>query len=131
MRTIRTKITAAILICTIIAVGAVGLVSVVNSSRVAVEDAEESMKLTCAGQAQKIDAQVAEIEQSVDTLAAIAMKKLDFSRFKNNDAYVTEYTQSIFDEVELFAENTAGAICAYVRYNPEFTEPTSDRKSVV
>ena len=125
MRTIRTKITAAILICTIISVGAVGLVSVVNSSRVAVEDAEESMKLTCAGQAQKIDAQVAEIEQSVDTLAAIAMKKLDFSRFKNNDAYVTEYTQSIFDEVELFAENTAGAICAYVRYNPEFTEPTS------
>lgn len=65
------------------------------------------------------------MEQSVDTLSDIAMDQLDFSQFQNNDPYVTKYTDGLLNNFYKFSEHTDGAICSYIRYNPDFTNPTS------
>lgn len=125
MKTIRFKITLSIVLCALLSVIVVGVVSLTNSSRVAGREAENSMKLTSKEQAEGIDSEIMKIQQSVDILAQVSLDRLDFSRFKGNNAYVKEYTDSLLQEYITFASNTAGTITAYIRYNPDFTEPTS------
>ena len=122
---IRIKIIAAIVICAILSVGAVGLISIINSGNVAREDAEEKMRAACAQQSEKADTMVLKIQQSVDTLAEQVMQKMDTAQFKADKKYADQLTTSIKAETMTFAKNTDGAICAYVRYNPEYSNPTS------
>ena len=49
----------------------------------------------------------------------------DFEKFKKDDKYVDECTKSLEVTTNNLALNTKGALCAYIRYNPEFTNPTS------
>ena len=69
MRSIRVKIIAAIVVCAVLGVVAVGIISIMNSGRVAREDAEEKMKAVCAEQAEKANTLILKIEQSVNTLS--------------------------------------------------------------
>lgn len=125
MKSIKTKIIVSIIICTLLSSVPIGLLSMKNVYQTSNESAEKEMALTCRNEKSEINAQIAKIEQSVDTLSSIAMEKLDFSKFKNNNAYVKKYTDSMFSDVVKFSEHTDGTICAYIRYNPDFTEPTS------
>ena len=125
MRSIRVKIIAAIVVCAVLGVVAVGIISIMNSGRVAREDAEEKMKSVCAEQAEKANTLILKIEQSVNTLSELVMKKIDSNQFKSDIKYADQLTQSIKGETLTFAKNTEGTICAYVRFNPEYSNPTS------
>ncbi len=125
MKSIRLKITLNIIFCSLISATIISLLSVTNSRNVSITDAEKELILTCETSSKDINALISRIEQSVDTLTDIALEKLDFSKFKNNDAYVTQYTNALLDDFFKFAEHTDGAICAYIRYNPDFANPTS------
>ena len=125
MRSIRVKIIAAILICAVLGVGIVGAISIVNSGNVAVQDAEEKMKAVCAEQAEKANTLILKIEQSVNTLSELVMKRIDTNQFRSDKKYADQLTQTIKGDTLTFANNTEGAICAYVRYNPEYSNPTS------
>ncbi|MCM1125203.1 MAG: methyl-accepting chemotaxis protein [Lachnospiraceae bacterium] len=125
MKSIKTKITISILLCALISSAFVGLLSISDSRKVSNENAEQILALTVEKKSIEIDSMIASIEQSVDTLSSLAMGKLDFSKFPNNDKYVSEYTDSIMEDVLKFSENTSGAITSYVRYNPDFTDPVS------
>ena len=125
MKSIRIKITVAIVICSLITASIISLLSISDTRKLSNAAAENELVLTCGNTGEEINALISRIEQSVDTLSDIAMKKLEFSKFKNNNAYVTEYTNGLLEDFFTFAEHTDGAITAYIRYNPEFTEPTS------
>lgn len=125
MKSIRFRITLSIIICSLISASVISLLSVTNSRSLSNNDAERELVLTCETTSKDINAQIAMIEQSVDTLTDVVLARLDFSQFQNNAAYVTQYTESIEDDFFKFAEHTDGAVCAYIRYNPDFTEPTS------
>ncbi len=125
MKSIRMKITAAIVICSFIATSIISLLSISNARGSSNAAAEKELVLTCANTGGEINALISRIEQSVDTLSDIAMDSLEFSKFKNNDVYVEQFTKELLDDFVTFAEHTDGAITAYIRYNPEFTEPTS------
>lgn len=125
MKSIKTKITLSILLCALISSVFVGLLSIGDSRKVSTENAEEILALTAKEKSVEIESMITAIEQSVDTLSSLVLQKLDFSKFPNNDSYVTAYTDSIMNDVLKFGENTSGAITAYIRYNPDFTEPTS------
>ncbi len=125
MKSIKTKITLSILICTLISSVFVGFLSISDSRKVSNENAEQILALTAKQKSIEIESMITTIEQSVDTLSDLALEKLDFSKFPNNDSYVTAYTDSIMNDVLKFGENTSGAITAYVRYNPDFTDPIS------
>ena len=125
MKSIKTKIIVSIIVCTLLSSIPIGILSLRNVYQTSNQGAEQELALKCQYEQEQINAQISKIEQSVDTLSSIAMDKLDFSKFKNNAAYVKQYTDSIMSDVVKFGEHTDGAICVYVRYNPDFTEPTS------
>ena len=125
MKSIRTKITVAIVVCSLITAFMISILSISDTRELSNTAAENELVLTCDNTGREINALISRIEQSVDTLTDIAMEKMDFSKFQNNNAYVEEYTNGLLQEFITFAEHTDGAITAYIRYNPEFTEPTS------
>ena len=122
---IRIKIIVAIVLCAVISVGTVGTISIINSGNVAVQDAEEQMKAVCAEQAEKANTLILKIEQSVNTLAEILMRRIDTNQFKKDKKYADQLTQGIKDDTLTFSKNTDGAICSYIRYNPDYSNPTS------
>ena len=125
MKSIRMKITIAIVICSLISGTIIGLLSISNSRNLSNTQAEHQLVLICENTGADINALISRIEQSVDTVSDIALNQLEFSKFKNNNRYVTQYTDGLLSDFNKFAEHTEGAICAYIRYNPDFTEPTS------
>lgn len=126
MRRIRTKILAGICICALLLSVVIGGMSIRNTSRMADADASDQLRMECENTAQAIDATIARIEQSVNTLSMIAENNLDdLQRFQTDKAYVDEYNGKLLPLALQFANNTEGALSCYVRYNPEFTEPTS------
>lgn len=124
--TITQKISIMAAGCTVLASVAVGALGVYSSSNALNEDSRKIMVTTESSISAEIDAYLGKIEQSVDTLADVAMNNLDdFNAFQTSDSYVSEFSAK-FDQVLLSsAENTDGAITAYIRYNPDFTDPTS------
>lgn len=125
MKSIKTKITLSIILCALLSSTLVGFLSISDSRNVSNNDSEQILTLTASQKSVEINSQIASIEQSVDTLASILLDKLDFSKFPGNNSYVTQYTNDIMEDLLKFSENTEGAITSYVRYNPDFTEPTS------
>ena len=125
MKSIKSKITLAIVVCSMLSAAIISLTSISNSKNMSVTDAEKELELSSENTGAEINALISRIEQSVDTLSDIVMDRLDFSRFQNNDPYVTEYTDGLLDSFFKFSEHTDGAICSYIRYNPDFTNPTS------
>ena len=125
MKSIKISITLSIIICSLISSAIIGVTSISNARTMSNTDAERELILTCQNTGTDINALISRVEQSVDTLSEIAMEQLDFSQMPNNDEYVEEYTAGLLDTFYTFAENTDGAITAYIRYNPDFTDPTS------
>ena len=125
MKSIRMRITLGIIFCSLISAVIISVLSISNTKNMTNTDAERELVLTCETTSKDINASISRIEQSVDTLTDIALEQLDFSKFQNNNSYVTQYTNDLMDDFFKFAEHTDGAVCAYIRYNPDFTEPTS------
>lgn len=125
MKSIKVKITLGIIICSLISSAFIGVMSIANARGISNTDAERELALTCENTTAEMNATISRVEQSVNTLSDIALERLDFSRMQNNPAYVRQYTESLVTDFYKFAENTDGAICAYIRYNPDFTDPTS------
>ncbi|MGN1174479.1 MAG: methyl-accepting chemotaxis protein [Roseburia sp.] len=126
MKSIKSKVTLLVVLCSVISVMLCGTLSSFKSMTVSNEDAEQIMSQTCKSSAQDLDLTLSKIEQSVDTLANITTASIeDFSRFKKDNAYVTEITKALEPIALQFANETEGALTYYIRYNPEFTEPTS------
>lgn len=125
MKSIKMKITIGIVFCSLISAGIISVMSISNSRNLSNTDAEKELALICDSAGAELNALISRIEQSVDTLSDIALEQMEFSKFKNNDTYVTQYTDGLLHNFFTFSEHTDGAICAYIRYNPDFTNPTS------
>jgi len=125
LKSIKTKITIGIIFCSLVSTLIISLLSITNTRNMSNTYAQQELISNCEITSKDINALILRIEQSVDTLADIALEQLDFSKFKNNNTYVTQYTNNLMTDFVKFAEHTDGAICAYIRYNPDFTEPTS------
>lgn len=125
MKTIKIKVTVGIIICSLISAIIISIMSISNSRNLSNNDAEKELSLICENAGGEINTLISNIEQSVDTLSDIALSRLNFSEFQNNDEYVAQYTDDLMPDFVKFAEHTEGAVCAYIRYNPDFTEPTS------
>ena len=126
MHSLKHKIIAIILLVTSFVAITIGALSISTTTYITQLEARRSMQLSSELQSTQLNSIISRIEQSVDTLAVITTSNLsDTQAFKQSDAYVESYTQSIEKTVLDFANNTEGALSVYVRYNPEFTAPTS------
>ena len=124
--TITKKISLMAALCSFVSAAAVGVLSMTNSQRYLSEDAAAILTTMEGNVSSEIDASLDKIALSVDSLADVALGGLtDLNAFKTDNAYVQSFTDSIEQSLISLATNTEGAICAYIRYNPDFTEPTS------
>ena len=120
------KISLMVVTGTIVSSLAVGTLSLIDSNSFMKKNAEAIMTAECNNVTADIDAYLGNVELSVNTLSDIAMNSIDsFDKFKTSTAYVSDYTKVMEPILMNAASNTKGAICAYLRYNPDFTEPTS------
>lgn len=125
MNSIKGKVIFSIICCSLLSSVLIAVLTISYSRNISNADARKELTLTCQNKAGELNAKISRIEQSVNTLAELAMERLDFSKFPNNDSYVNEYTESLMSDFLKFAENTEGTIDVYIRYNPEFTDPVS------
>ncbi len=125
MKSIRTKIIVGILLCSTITAMLIGGIAIVNSSSIASDDTKERMRMTSQIHSEELSATILRIEQSVNLLSDEIMRDFDYKAFVADKAYADEFTDSIMDSVIDFSRRTDGAITAYVRYNPAYSNPTS------
>ncbi len=125
---IKFKIALLVLICTMVGSLALSTLSFIYSNRIIDDDSDEIINGACERTVTALDAYFMRVEQSVDTLADYALEIMDdFSGFKSSDRAVDEYTEKFSQPLLAAAENTEGAITAYIRYNPDIAYPTSGK----
>ena len=101
-------------------------ISIVNSVSTSYEDSQQEMQLKCVSQSDELDTMMQNVSQSVEMVYSIAVAKLEHAAsFRTSKDYVDTYTKQMLPILMQSAQNTKGALTAYIRYNPEFTEPTS------
>lgn len=83
------------------------------------------MQLTGQKKTEEINSTIQKIEQSVDTLSEVAMSNFDYDSFRKSKDYADTYTETVQQAVLDFANHTNGAVTAYLRYNPNYSNPTS------
>lgn len=126
MKSLRIKIVFFMLLCTLVTSCIVSTLSIFNINYICNQDAVHIMNLTIQKKGSEINTLTSSIEQSVDILAHIAEAALtDLNTFQSSPTFVDNYTSSLKPIAEQFARATKGASNVYIRYNPEFTEPTS------
>ena len=122
MKSVRTKLIASILICSLFTSVLIGVIAISNSVRTAGKDAMTMMQLTGQKKTEEINST---IEQSVDTLSEVAMSNFDYDSFRQSKDYADTYTETVQQAVLDFANHTNGAVTVYLRYNPNYSNPTS------
>lgn len=126
MRTIKTRIIISVILCALLSSVVCGSISVINSSKTSYEGSMSDMLLHCENQSMTLNSMMENIEQSVSIVYSVALQRLDnINSFKSSKKYVDEYTKDMENILLQVATNTEGALTAYIRYNPEFTEPDS------
>ena len=125
MKSVRTKLIASILICSLFTSVLIGVIAISNSVRTAGKDAMTMMQLTGQNKTEEINSTIQKIEQSVDTLSEVTMSNFDYDSFRQSKDYADTYTETVQQAVLDFANHTKGAVTAYLRYNPNYSNPTS------
>ena len=125
MKSVRTKLIVSILICSLFTSVMIGVIAISNSVRTAGKDAMTMMQLTGQKKTEEINSTIQKIEQSVDTLSEVAMSNFDYDWFRQSKDYADTYTETVQQAVLDFANHTNGAVTAYLRYNPDYSNPTS------
>lgn len=126
MKSIRSKITALVISVAGAGCFVLGGFCIKISQDSLVNDSNKLLSSACSNTASEINSYLTTVEQSVDTAADYALASLgDLGKFKTDNSYVTEYTENFKQYFITAAANTNGAITAYIRYNPDFTDPTS------
>lgn len=126
MKSIKTKIIVTVILCSLVSTFICGAISIVNSVSTSYEDSQREMQLKCVSQSGELDTMMQNVSQSVEMVYSIAVAKLEHAAsFRTSKDYVDTYTKQMLPILMQSAQNTKGALTAYIRYNPEFTEPTS------
>ena len=126
MKSIQTKFIVLILGCILLSSSVIGGAGILNAKHVVDEDSVKIMNLMCKEKTQEINALLSRIQQSVKTLAVYSIEQLEsVERLKTDSEYINAYTQKLETVAVNAASNTEGAMAVYVRFNPEFTPPTS------
>ncbi len=126
MKSIRTKISFAMIMCTVLSILICGCISIRNSTMTVAKQSSLQMRLTCQNESEKLNHILQNISSSVDSLSALSILHLtNIDKLKHDKSYIDSCTDELKPLFEQFANNTIGAYSAYIRFNPDFAYPTS------
>lgn len=123
---VKAKISFLVISCVLVVAICIGGISIQTSKSVVKTNSEYSMNLLCDNKVVTINALLSRIEQSVITLSEYTTNSIgDMNKFQTSKQYVKDFSEKMENIALNAANNTEGAMTVYIRYNPEFTEPTS------
>ena len=126
MSSIKAKICSLVIGCTAAASLTVSAISIISANNLISSNSTQIMNDVCHNATADFNAALSRIEQAVNTMAFYIDNNLDdFEKFKTSREYVDEFTEGLQPLLRAAARNTDSIVCAYVRYNPEFTDPES------
>ena len=126
MRSIKSKIFLVVMAISILIATIIGVMSIRNSTKVADSNSKEKLLLKCSEKKEELDKVISNTEESAKILSEVAIDNLDdIEKFKSDSSYVAEYENKMGKIAEKFGKNTEGIIAFYIRFNPEYTDPTS------
>ncbi len=125
MKTIRMKIISVIMLCSLLTAAIIGVLALANSTNMEGDNAKQKMKLWAQMESAELNDRITKIEQSVNTLSDILMEQFDSKAFFKDKKYADDYTERITKIIDVFGERTDSTITAYIRYNPQYSNPTS------
>ncbi|MBQ8913689.1 MAG: cache domain-containing protein, partial [Lachnospiraceae bacterium] len=125
MKTIRLKIIMGIMLCSLVTAAIIGILSIRSTMKITEKKSRENMNYRAETLVNEMNASISRAEQSVNTLADIVVSRLDEDQFFSDMEYADRFTEEVLDIVFLFSEKTEGTITSYIRYNPEYSNPTS------
>ncbi len=103
-----------------------GTLSIYFSRNTSNAEAMQNVKMQNSLEVEKLNSTLQKIEQSVDSLSATTIGTIeDFKKFKTDTSYEEECTNKLKVTSQNIMLSTDGAMNIYIRYNPEFTNPTS------
>lgn len=123
---IKTKIFAAIFICSMVISILIGATSEIKSTKIAKKDAEKYMNLSSQSKANELNSAILQTESSVNGLSTTILSMLDNTEALFNDPeYLNNYQSRIQPVADEFVKNTNGAMSVYIRFDPKRTPSTS------
>ena len=126
VKSIQTKFIALILSCVLLSSLVIGGAGVRIAHTVVDRDSAQIMNLLCSEKACELNGLFSRIEQSVKSLSLYTSEQLEsLDRLKTDADYMEAYTSQLKSVAVTAANNTEGALAVYVRFNPDFSSPTS------
>ncbi|QQE75341.1 methyl-accepting chemotaxis protein [Brevibacillus composti] len=123
---IKTKIMLAIVLCSVLTVSLVGFASWYSSKQMIEEQMYQNAQYLVENKAKDLNNTIEKIESSVDYLSVAVLSMLDdVEKFKTDDGYIYSLQEKVRPIAENIAKETNGAMAFYVRFNPEYSAPTS------
>lgn len=123
MKSIKARFLTLIIGCLILSCTAIGVAGVMRAEKVIRYDTETMMNLLCENNAQRINAVMLKIEQSVNTLHKYAESRIvDVRRLQEDVSYAEECFRDVEEVAVNAAENTDGAMSVYIRYKSSLTD---------
>lgn len=124
MKSIQTKFLVLILSSVLLCAAVIGVVSIKSATKVIDNDSAMSMNLMCKERGAMLDSLLVRMEQSVETLAVYSMSELESpDRLINDQAYLDNYKEHLYDISANAAQNTEGALAVYLHFNPDIMPP--------
>lgn len=120
MRIIQRRLILTVFLAIVVSTLLVGGMGIFSSSNVVTKDSSKIMNCTCQKKADELNSLLSRVKQSVETLANYTADRIKSADLLKHDiSYVDKATDDIKGLTYTIAENTAGSICAYVRYSHE------------
>lgn len=121
MDTLKNKMIAAILCCTVLAAVLVGLVSLYTTNNILQEKADAELQLHCLNTAQQMDETLDNISRATEIIYDWEKDRGQDRSFFANPDNVQKNIQRMHDVIMTQAVHTPGCLAAYMRYNPKYT----------
>lgn len=123
-KSLKTKFVVMTFICVLLAAIAIGSVSLISSSLIVDKNSSTIISLTSSKNAQSINTIMASIEQSVKIPHSYAENMYTSAEdYQYNHYLLEEYIEAMNVLLKNAAENTPGAVAAYIRFAPELDLP--------
>lgn len=126
MKMYKTKMIMVIVICMIMAVCAVGGMSILTANKILREKSETTLQLTSAQTGLRMNGVISNIQRSVHILARQSDDLAgNPDAFQADAAFVQNHAARMNGLMLTMAHNTPGCLAVYIRYNPDIASPTA------
>lgn len=115
------RITASIVLTSIIVAALIGGISIFYSSSTVKAQSRENLVKTAESKAQEFNTTILTIENSVEVLSTLLSADLNLEQLKKDKNYVSDYEKNIQKIVKEVGQTTSGNMSTYFYLNPELT----------